>query len=227
MKTNTFAIAPLAMCVAALIASPASAQEAPAAAPASAAQQAFEAGQYDQSLQQIAEARTRGEAGPTETFLAAQAQLRRNDNEAARAEFAQLAAAGDDTWRLVAESSTALIDSNLDHSLALAEQAVGAIAARNAAAPAPAAGPADFAAHYQLGLVKARRGDWTGAAQAFEQAAALNPTFAYAYYYAGNSWSRVRQVDRVAINFERFLQLAPNAPERPAVMSIMRTVRGN
>ncbi len=226
MKTFIFGLATLAMAISTVSVPPAFAQ-APAPTAVPAPQQSFEAGLYDQSLQQIAEARTRGEAGPTEAFLAAQAQLRRNDNEAARAEFAQLAAAGGDTWRLVAESSTALIDNNLDHALALAEQAVGAIAARNAAAPAPAAGPADFAAHYQLGLVKARRGDWAGAAQAFEQSAALNPTFAYAYYYAGNSWSRVRQVDRVAVNFERFLQLAPNAPERPAVMSIMRTVRGN
>jgi hypothetical protein len=30
----------------------------------------------------------------------------------------------------------------------------------------------------------------------------------------------------MAIHFDRFLKLAPDAPERPEVMSIMRTVRG-
>jgi hypothetical protein len=30
----------------------------------------------------------------------------------------------------------------------------------------------------------------------------------------------------MAVYFENFLKLAPNAPERPAVLSIMKTVRG-
>lgn len=207
------------------------AQLAPMPQPASAAQQAFEAGQHAQALQLIAEARARGEAGPQDTFLAAQAQLRSGQNELARAEFAQLAALGDETWRLVAESSTALIDNNLDHALALATQAVAGIDARIAATPPDtpvdaAAQVNDFPALYQLGLVQAKREEWAAAAATFERAAAANPSFAYAYYYAGLAWSRVKQVDRVSANFERFLILAPKAPEQAAVMSIMRTIRG-
>jgi hypothetical protein len=30
----------------------------------------------------------------------------------------------------------------------------------------------------------------------------------------------------MAVSFENFLKLAPQAPERPAVQSIMRTIRG-
>jgi hypothetical protein len=33
-------------------------------------------------------------------------------------------------------------------------------------------------------------------------------------------------VDKMAGFFETFLKLAPNSPERPAVESIMRTLRG-
>jgi hypothetical protein len=35
-----------------------------------------------------------------------------------------------------------------------------------------------------------------------------------------------KMVDRMAVYFENFLKLAPDAPEAPAVSSIMRTVRG-
>jgi hypothetical protein len=49
---------------------------------------------------------------------------------------------------------------------------------------------------------------------------------AYAHYYAGLMHYRAKQPDRMAIRFERFLQLAPDAPERPEVLQIMRTIRG-
>ena len=70
MKTFIFGLATLAMAISTVSVPPAFAQ-APAPTTVPAPQQSFEAGLYDQSLQQIAEARTRGEAGPTEAFLAA------------------------------------------------------------------------------------------------------------------------------------------------------------
>jgi tetratricopeptide (TPR) repeat protein len=206
--------------------------------PVSAAQRSFEAGQYDQALLSIAQARERGEAGgPAEAFLAAHAQMRRMQNEAAKGEFNRLIESGDDIWRQVAESSHAFIDQNLDHALAVASQAVAQINERNAQSAAAAGGqlPAqdpdarmrDFAAFYQLGLVKARREDWGGAAEAFERAMQLNPSFAYAHYYAGLAYSRMRRSDRTVAHFDVFLKLAPSAPERGAVASILRTLRGN
>jgi len=54
----------------------------------------------------------------------------------------------------------------------------------------------------------------------------LDPTFAAAYYYAGLASSRVKRIDLMANNFGLFIKLAPNAPERPEVESILRTVRG-
>jgi hypothetical protein len=49
---------------------------------------------------------------------------------------------------------------------------------------------------------------------------------AYAHYEAGMAYYKAKRVDRMAVYFENFLRLAPNAPERSAVQSIMRTVRG-
>ena len=63
-------------------------------------------------------------------------------------------------------------------------------------------------------------------AHAFARAAAANPQMAYAHYNAGMSFYKAKRVDRMAVYFENFLKLAPNAPERPAVESIMRTLRG-
>jgi hypothetical protein len=37
---------------------------------------------------------------------------------------------------------------------------------------------------------------------------------------------RANHPDRMANHFEQFLKLAPDAPERPEVTQIMRTVRG-
>lgn len=200
-------------------------------------QRLFEAGQYDQALQAIAQARERGEAGgPQDAFLAAHIQLRRTQNEDAKGDFRRLVESDDDTWRLVGHSSIALVDQNLDAALETATQAVAQITERNAQAAAAAGGqlpaqdpPArvrDAAAFYQLGLVKSRREDWAGAADAFERSSQLNPAFAYGHYYAGLMYSRLKRPDLVGVHFQVFLKLAPNAPERTSVTSIMRTLRG-
>jgi tetratricopeptide (TPR) repeat protein len=202
----------------------------------SAAQRQFEAGQYRPALAAIDEARKTGAAGTAETFLAAQAWLRLNDPQHAKDEFTRMAASDDPAVKLAAQSASALIDNQLDRAVTLATQAVGAVTARTSTeagstAPAPDS-PAvayrhdDFYAFYQLGLVRTRQEDWTGAADAFARAGQIDPMFAYAHYYAGSAYSRLKRPDQVAVQFEQFLKLAPNAPERSAVMSIMRTLRG-
>ena len=81
-------------------------------------------------------------------------------------------------------------------------------------------------AHYQLGLVLANASEWAAAAAEFDRVAEINPSLAYAYYYGGLMHYRANRPDRMANRFEQFLKLAPNAPERPEVVQIMRTVRG-
>ena len=77
-----------------------------------------------------------------------------------------------------------------------------------------------------MGIVQARREDYAAAAAAFEQVTTYAPAFAYGYYYGGQANSRIDRPDQMAINFERFLQLAPEAPEAPRVQSLLRSVRG-
>jgi tetratricopeptide (TPR) repeat protein len=114
-----------------------------------------------------------------------------------------------------------------------AMQAVGTLNAPSQGGGAPAAGGgSDLALAYassQLGEVLTfqtfQREDGP-AAETFDRAAELNPSFAYAYYYAGMSYREVSRIDLMAIRFERFLELAPEAPERTRGQAIIRTVRG-
>jgi lipoprotein NlpI len=70
------------------------------------------------------------------------------------------------------------------------------------------------------------RRDYGGAMEAFNRATELDPAFAAAHYNAGLASYRAKRVDLMANHFETFIRLAPNAPERPEVESILRTVRG-
>jgi len=192
--------------------------------PVSQAQQFFEAGQFDQALKAIADMRTKGTAGLSETFLAAQILMKQGQNDRAKDEFGKLASMDDPVLRLVGESSKAALEDDRDKSLELAMKAVDQ--AKSAEGDEAAKKAREFYAQYQLGLVKAKKEDWAGAAEAFNRAGELNPTFAYAHYYAGLAYSRIKRPDQVSKHLEMFLKLAPKAPERSAVQSILRSIRG-
>jgi tetratricopeptide (TPR) repeat protein len=171
-------------------------------------QKLFEAGQY----QQIVES-TPAEAEPPVIYLAAQSQQKLGANDQASELYGRLAARGEgDPWGLVGLSAQRLIEGQLDTARELAHRATAAAGEMTEA-------------HYQLGLVEARRQDWRAAASAFDRAAELNPTLAYAHYYGGLMHYRAKRFDQMAIHFDQFLKLAPEAPERPEVLQIMKTVR--
>jgi tetratricopeptide (TPR) repeat protein len=86
--------------------------------------------------------------------------------------------------------------------------------------------PGNFYAQYQLGLAYAEAKDYRNGATTLEKATTMNPSFAYAQYYAGMEYYQLKRIDKMAVFFERFLKLAPNAPERPAIEALMRSIRG-
>ena len=184
-----------------------------AAAQTQTPQQLFESGQHDQALQQIAAHREGGADGPAEAYLEGLVFLKLEQPDGACQAFARLAVSGEPGWALVGESATALLDD-------------GKGAARDAANRAVEAAPKLFQAHYQAGVAASQFQDWAACAESFRRAAELNPSFAYAHYFAGLSFSRVGRADRTSEHFERFLRLAPRAPERAAVETLMRTLRG-
>ena len=64
------------------------------------------------------------------------------------------------------------------------------------------------------------------AAEQFDRCAAADPMRAYAYYRAGLAYYEIGRTAVMVDRFERFVKLAPDAPERAQVESILNTVRG-
>lgn len=178
------------------------------------AKKLFEAGHWDQAIGAV---NAQGEQPPPESsYLAGQSYLRMDQADGARAQFAKLAAGVPDdaptSWSLVGQSAAALIDGNAQLGVEKAQRAVEMASDQ-------------FHPHYQLGLAHAATEQWERAAEAFERASTIDPGFAYAHYYAGLAYSNVRQVSKMSTHFEYFLKLAPEAPERTAVVTLMRRVR--
>lgn len=167
----------------------------------------FESGKYQDVV-----ARTPNEAPPDMQYVKGLALLKLGQNDAAKDAFRRLQGGGD-AWKSVGDAAVALADGNRDAALAAARMSV-------------AQNPGLAAAQYQLGLVLEARAENPAAADAFVKATEANPQMAYAHYNAGMNFYKANRVDRMAVYFENFLKLAPGAPERPAVESIMRTVRG-
>jgi tetratricopeptide (TPR) repeat protein len=172
-------------------------------------QRLFEAGRY----QQVVEATT-PDAPPDVLFTTAQSQQKLGATDQAMQTFSRLAERPEgDPWRFIGLSGRQLTEGNLEASVASARQAV-------------AMAPDLPQAHFQLGLVLARAQQWAEAAAAFDAASERQPNNAYAHYYGGMMHYRANRVDRMAVHFEQFLKLAPEAPERPEVLSIMKTLQG-
>lgn len=171
------------------------------------ARKVFEAGKYQAVVEQTA-----SDASPAAQYLKGLAHLKLNQPDVAKEAFGRLATA-DEAWQSVGQSAIALADGNQDAALAAAQAAV-------------ASNPGLAEAQYQLGVVLEAKGDRAAAADAFVKATQANPQMAYAHYYAGMNFYEAKRIDQMAVYFENFLKLAPNAPERPAVESVMRTVRG-
>jgi tetratricopeptide (TPR) repeat protein len=171
----------------------------------------FETGRFEQVIETAAA----DPASPQDVrYLAAQSLVRLDRPAEARASFATLVTEHEgDPWRAIGESGIAMIDRDLERALASAQQATELA-------------PDLFYAHYQLGRVQLERGEHAAAAEALERAMVIDPSFAYAHYHAGMAYNKLRRVDRMAEHFRMFVRLAPEAPERQAVETILRGMRG-
>ena len=183
----------------------------PAAAPDAATVRGwFETGRY----QDVVSVALTEATDPEVVYLVALGYERLERPAEAQATYARLAGrSAGDPWHAIGRSAVLLGESKQAEAVQAAREAV-----RDGAQLA--------AAQFQLGLALAAGRDYAGAAPAFEAAIAINPQPAYAHYNAGLSYYQVERIDLMARYFESFLKLAPNAPERTQVESIMRTVRG-
>ena len=158
---------------------------------------------------------TTPDSPPDVLYTTAQSQQKLGANDQAAQTFSRLAERPEaDPWHFIGLSGRQLVEGNIDAAVASARQAV-------------AMAPDLPTAHFQLGLALARQQQWAEAAAAFDAASDRQPANAYAHYYGGMMHYRANRVDRMAVHFEQFLKLAPEAPERPEVLSIMRTLQAD
>jgi tetratricopeptide (TPR) repeat protein len=168
--------------------------------------QLYDAGRYQDVVRTA-------DQGSRQQYFAAQSFAKLNDTDGARRTYQRLAGSPEEAWAAIGKSALQAMDGQLDGSLESANQA----ARVGASLPE---------AHYQRGLVLMARNAYGDAAGAFTKAAQLDPNFAAAHYYAGLANYRAKRIDLMTTEFETFVRLAPNAPERPEVEAILRTVRG-
>jgi Flp pilus assembly protein TadD len=74
-------------------------------------------------------------------------------------------------------------------------------------------------------MAAAATNDFATAAQALGRATELKPDFAYAHFYAGQAYQKQRNLAKASEHYEYFAKLAPDSPDRAAVMAILRTLR--
>jgi tetratricopeptide (TPR) repeat protein len=171
----------------------------------------FQAGKFEQAVE--AGAQLGDAAAPSDIYAVAQSLTRLDRRDEAREMFRRLDKGDEETaWNFISRSAVAVIEGNRDAALDLANQAVSLE-------------PENFHAQYQLGLVNSLREDFAGAANALERATEIDPGHAYAHYYAGIAFSKIRRVDQMARHFRAFVTLAPDAPERGQVDTLLRTLR--
>lgn len=177
------------------------------------AQSLLERGAYAEAVQRVQQEREAGNNDAASVYVAGQAYLRMDQNQQAREEFARLSNGDDEAWKAIGQSAIALIDGAMDEAVNEATRA------------RDINGELGYAS-YQLGLVQLRRSDWDGAAQALDRATQLMPEFAYAFYNAGVAHQRARRFPEMAERFRRFMELAPDAPERKMVQTALNSLRG-
>lgn len=172
-------------------------------------QQQFESGAYDAVVQRGAE----GRSGSSEDiYLAGLAFRKMGNDDGAAGEMRRLQEQGDDAWKQIGASALAQIEANDGEAVAAARRATQA--------------NGDNAyAFYQLGMSAAGANDFGTAASAFARSIELKPDFAYAHFYGAQAFQKQKNLGKAAEHYEYFAKLAPNAPERPAVMAILRTLR--
>ena len=169
-------------------------------------QRLFQSGAYEQAVDAARD------GDPASTYLAAQSLIKLERTDRAVAELTRLRASENPAWRLIAESAEAIIANDGGRAVDLARRAV------------EADGDNPFA-QYQLGLAAGKANDWGTAVSGFTRAIELKPDLAYGHYYAALAYQRQRQLSKTAEHFDAFLRLAPDAPERSAVLAVLRTIK--
>lgn len=170
-------------------------------------------GAYDEAIAITADA---GDgAGPDALYVQGLAFEGKKAAGDAVAVYQRLAARPDaDTWHWIGESARALAGGDAGGAVSAADRAV------------EIDGQSKYA-HYQRGRALVVRRDFPASAAAFVRVLEVDGSFAYGHYWAGMSYYQTKNLVAAGNHLTRFLQLAPQAPERLQVEAILATLRGS
>lgn len=150
---------------------------------------------------------------PDAVFLAGLSQEAMNASGQASRTYAGLDdLASSDPWHHLGVSAAALVGGDLDRALSAAARGVELANGDKVA---------HKYAHFQHGRVMLARDDFAAASDAFVRTLQIDGSLAYAHYWAGFSYNKTGNLVSMTNHFERFMELAPEAPERPQVMAIL------
>lgn len=74
---------------------------------------------------------------------------------------------------------------------------------------------------FQRGLASTLEEKWADARNTFHELAESDSKFAHLYFYRGIAWSKLGHKDKMLIDMDRFIKLAPNAPEADTARSFL------
>ncbi len=81
--------------------------------------------------------------------------------------------------------------------------------------------PRNAEAFFQKGNVQAYQKQWKAAINAYKECLAVQPGHVYAHYYIGLAYNQINNKDLAINHLQKFLQLAPNAPEAEQVRRLL------
>lgn len=170
-------------------------------------------GAYDEAIAIAADA---GDgAGPDALYVQGLAFEGKKANVEAVQAYERLQARADtDVWHWIGESARALAGGDVGAAISAAGRGVEIDAGNRFA-------------HYQHGRALVGGKDFAASAAAFVKALELDGNFAYGHYWAGMSYYQTKNLVAAGNHLARFLQLAPEAPERIQVQGILATLRGS
>lgn len=85
--------------------------------------------------------------------------------------------------------------------------------------------PDDAMTEFQLGVLRAFQSRPPDSVAHFTKALELSPEMAYAFFYRGMSHDRAGRKDLMVADMERFVRLAPDAPEAERARAIIRAAQ--
>lgn len=173
-------------------------------------------GDYGKATARLAAAADALRADPAPLVYLGEAHLRARNSGAARDAFSK----AEQRARAMADASPRSPEAL--YYLGVAQQGLGKYGeALTNLEKARAASPRDAMIAFQIGATHTFQKSWQPAVDALTQALDMNPNIAYAYYYRGLAAGDLGRKDLMVNDLNRFLALAPSAPEAEQVRRLL------